>query len=416
MTVFYGWVVASGGLVILTVAYGLQFSYGVFVESFESALGLTRAEVSLPYSVYVVVYGTLSFVAGSLTDRFGPRLVISVGGIALGLGFAWLSTAQSVLTLYLGFTVVAGIGMSVAFVPCTATVVRWFERHRGLALGLTSSGISAAALVFPLVAATLLSWLGWRSALAVLGVGGLIGIVAAAQLMVRDPSVKGLLPDGDEPTETDVAPARESFTWRNALATQSLWVLVIVLSLSWITVFVPFVHVAALALEFGFSAWVGAGAVSAIGLGGLLGRLLAGVLADQVGRLPTLAAGIAFQALAFLLFMVSVEPWLLWFAAALFGLSYSTGSVVFPAIVGDYFGPTHAGAIAGTVFAIGAIAAGVGPWLAGWSFDRTDAYWGICWLGYAVNLVALLVLLALKKPPTPKPRPSPQPDSTKSWV
>ena len=94
-----------------------------------------RSTLAAPFSLYVLMYTGLSFFAGKLTDRLGPRVVIAIGALGLGSGYMSMSTIEEVWEPYLYFAM-ASIGGAVAFVPCNATVIRWFVRRRGFALGL----------------------------------------------------------------------------------------------------------------------------------------------------------------------------------------------------------------------------------------------------------------------------------------
>src|SRR5262249_56619807 len=122
----------------------------------------SRASLSGVFSVYTVVYSALALAAGRLTDRWGPRVVIALGGCFLGLGLMGMSRVSALWQPYMLYGLVAALGMSTVFVPCAATVARWFVRHRGLALGVTSSGISVGVFILPPVAHFLVSRAGWR--------------------------------------------------------------------------------------------------------------------------------------------------------------------------------------------------------------------------------------------------------------
>src|SRR5882724_5292913 len=137
---FYGWIIVACTFTVLCIAYGIQFTFGVFMPVISAETGWDRASLSLPYSLYVFLYSALGVVTGRLTDRWGPRVVITVGGCLLGSGIVLLSQVHALWQLYLFLGVIAASGMSAAYVPCNATVVRWFTVKRGLAISMTSSG------------------------------------------------------------------------------------------------------------------------------------------------------------------------------------------------------------------------------------------------------------------------------------
>ena len=161
---YYGWVVAAAAALVLFTAYGIQYSVGILLAAIEEDLGWSRAEVSLAFTIYVITYTTVSVVTGRLTDRWGPQWVVLVGGVLLATGLALLSLADAPWHLYLSYSLVGGLGMSVAYVPCNATVVRWFVAQRGLALSFTNLGSSLGIFLIPLAMGAVVAGWGWRPA------------------------------------------------------------------------------------------------------------------------------------------------------------------------------------------------------------------------------------------------------------
>ena len=395
---YLGWLVVAGAFSVLAISYGMQFSFGVFLPYMSADLGWDRSTLTAPFSLYVLVYTWLSFVSGRLTDRLGPRSVIAVGALGLGAGYMLLGTVEAVWEPYLYLCVFAGIGASVAFVPCHATVIRWFVRRRGLALGIASAGVSAAAVVGPPVAAVLIKFVGWREALYLLGAGAAAAMLIASRAMLRDPESRNLLPDGDplESPSSSVDP--HSWTLAEARHTVTFWLLMTSLFFSWLAIFVPFVHLTAYALELGIPGIQSATLLGMLGIGGLAGRVFGGGLTDRVGRMPGLAVSIVLQGLAFIGFSGSGSfAWLAWWAFA-FGMGYGGVSVLFPALLGDYFGRAHAGEIVGYFFAIGGCAAAAGPYFAGAVYDATGQYHGAFLTAAILNGVALALLTLVRRP------------------
>lgn len=399
---FYGWFVVFGAFLVLATAYGLQFSYGVFLPEIARELGWDRSALAAPYSIFVLVYTTLSLITGRLTDRFGPSTVIAIGALALASGYALLSTTTQIWQPYIYLGAVAALGSSVAFVPCNATVIRWFVRRRGFALGLASCGVSAAAMFGPPLAGILIITLGWRDAMLSMAIAGGIAMALAAQVMVRDPEARGLAPDGDPLVATAELRRGEStpsWTLRQAQHTGAFWLLVGSLFFTWLVVFLPFVHLGAHGVGQGLSPLEAASLLSGIGVGGLVGRVVSGGLTDRFGRLPGLFVALFLQAVAFLGFGASHGfGWLMGWALV-FGFGYSGVSLLFPALIGDLFGREHIGNIAGFVFGVGGWAAAAGPYVGGVLFDATGDYIIAFLVSSAVNSFALLLLAFLKPLP-----------------
>jgi MFS transporter, OFA family, oxalate/formate antiporter len=366
--------------------------------------GWDRGALSLPFSVYVFVYSALGLISGRLTDRWGPRLVLIIGGCLLGTGTMLMSRVGLLWHLYIVLGLLAASGMSAAYVPCNATVVRWFTLRRGLALSIASAGASFGMFVFPPLSTALITSHGWRGAYFILGLLAASTILICASFIVRDPQTMGLRPDGLSqdllfmPERTADISDVESFTLVEARRTRAFWLLNLIFMLTWLVVFMPMVHIVPFAIDMGISPFRAAMTISVIGFAGFGGRLAIGTLSDRFGRVATLGACLLLQALSFAGFILSFELVLLYAAAVMFGFSYGGVTALFPALVGDFFGVSEIGAIVGFVFAVAGSSAAFGPLIAGFIYDSAHSYTAAFDLSAGLNLTALFLLLLLKKP------------------
>ncbi len=396
---YYGWVVAWTSFVVLTLAYGVQYCFGVFLPFIEKDLDITRTQGTLAFAVYVFMYSSMSSVSGWLTDRKGPRFVLVLGAAFLGVGYCLTALAQNQLQLVLALGVVAGIGMSAAFVPCNATVVRWFLHRRGQALSISTSGSSFAAVVIPLVMGALVDYFSWRT-LYVVGAVIVVGtLLAGSRLMVRDPEAKGLTVVGElggRPAPTGAAAIDPvSLDLRQASRTPDFWLIVGIFLFTWLVVFIPLVHLSPYVKEAGHSSTIGATLVSLVGIGGLFGRFLTGNVSDRLGRLPTLTLTLLLQIASFLAFAATSSLALVVPAAVLFGAGYGGCTVLFPALAGDRFGRAYAGAIVGAVFAGAGSLGAFGPFMAAWVRDSTDSYAWAFVVAAGANALSVLFVVGL---------------------
>ena len=397
--VFYGWVVVAGAFVVLFLAYGAQCAFGVFFAALLNEFGWSRTGLSGVFSLYAFLYSVFGFATGPLTDRWGPRVVVAIGGVFLGVGLAGMSQVRELWHPYLLYGVVAALGMSTAYVPCNATVVKWFVRQRGLAVGVASSGGSLGAFALPPLAHILVNALDWRQAFVVFGAGILVLLNAVATVMKRDPELLGLAPDG-MPRNPSVLIRKNEAQWplSRALRTPAFWMLFGIFAATWTPVFVPLVHVVPFARDLGISPLLASTAVSALGIGAFFGRLVMGGISDLIGRKAALAISLALQVLAFAGFAAVGGLASLYVVAVDFGFSYGAISTLFPAIVGDFFGREQAGGLVGFLFGLAGSLAGVGPVAAGAIYDATGSYTRAFLLSAGFNGAALL-LLALAHPP-----------------
>lgn len=408
----------AAAFVVLFVVYGIQFSFGAFVDEISTDTGWPEARIQLIFALYVLGYSALSAVSGILTDRLGPRVVVGSGAVILTAGYLIWAAAPNLWVVFLGLGIVAPIGMSASWVPCNATVVRWFVERRGTALAVTTAGGSLANIVVPPMAAAMIGWWGWRTALAAMASVGGLAMLGAAMQLHRDPESVGLpTPEpaaraaapltrpvpGPVPVAspmvgaapTPAAEPERDLTVSEAAATSEFRLVLAMYGMSFVVVFLPFVHLNQFATSLGAGPVRAATAISAIGIGGLAGRLAAGPASDRFGRRRITTAAYASELVAFVAMTAATGMPLLYPAAVLFGFSYGATVTLLPALVGDYFGRTHAGAIVGRIFAIAGSMAAVGPYVAQLMVDATGSYRVAFGLSAAVIFAALVLSLRL---------------------
>lgn len=414
---FYGWIVTACAFCVLSLTYGVQYSFGVFLPAMLDELGWQRASIAGAFSLYSMMYSGCSLISGRLTDSRGPQFVIALGGVLLGLGIIATSRMSATWHMYVFYGLIASLGMSTAYIPCNTTVVKWFQRKRGLALGLASSGSSCGILSCPPLASHLIAQWGWRPVYCAFGVTILLLLNVVARFMVRSPELLGLAPDGDPPAPLIRPPASPAthtgdptqhvnvvapvgWTLQQAWRLPSFWLLFVVFVIMLLTVPVPFVHIVAYARDLGFSPTQGALAVSVMGFCAFVGSLSLGPLSDRIGRKQGLIISLILQVVAFLLFLSAHSLGQLYSGAAAFGFFYGSMATLFPALIGDYFGRLHAGAIAGFLFAGAGMLGAWGPMIAGYLRDTSGSYHVAFASGIATSIVALGLFICTPKPPS----------------
>jgi MFS transporter, OFA family, oxalate/formate antiporter len=392
----YGWVIVAAGFTVMLLTYGVQYSFGVFFTALAAEFGWSRAKLGGVFSLYAGTYSFMGLISGRLTDRWGPRRVVAVGGLLLGGGLALAGTVRSLPPLYATYFI-AAFGMSTAYVPTSSTAVRWFTARRGLAVGLVMAGAGVGVLVAPPVIALILGRLGWRLTYFVVGATLAVALVALARLLVADPASRGLRPYGGAIAAAD-GPDAPSWPVARAARHPAFLALAGVYLLAWIPVFLPPVHLAALAQDLGLGPVVGATALSALGGGSLAGRVVMGAASDAIGRRPALGLSLGLQAVAFVALALPTDAASLLGAAALYGFAYGAVTALMPATVTDFFGPAHAGTLVGLIFGIAGPTASLGPVMGGFIFDVTGSYGWAFGAAAGCNVLAL-GLLAVARPP-----------------
>src|SRR5258708_36365754 len=188
MKLYYGWVVVGAGALMGCVAIGAVFSLAVFLQPMSDATGWSRTGVSSAMTIVFLTMGVAAFGWGALTDRFGPRIVVLLGALLLGLGLALASRATSLLEFQIVYGVLVGGSAGAIFAPMIATVTGWFEKNRSLAVSLVSAGMGVAPMTISPFARWLISSYDWRTAQLTIGVAAWILLIPAA-LLVRGPPV-----------------------------------------------------------------------------------------------------------------------------------------------------------------------------------------------------------------------------------
>ena len=395
---FFGWRIVGAAFTVLFVVYGIQFSFGTFVGDVVADTGWSETRLQLIFAIYIGLYSALSALSGWLTDRWGPRPIVATGSILLTGGYLLWATSDSLIIVALGMGIVAPLGMSCSWVPCNATVVRWFVVRRGLATAIATSGGSLANILVPPIAALLVDAYGWRVAIVGMSIFGGVCMLLSALALERDPESIGQVPDGSpmssrhttEDGLTGVSPAE---AWRSI----TYWQIFGMYALTFVAVFIPFVHLVQFAQSLGASLQTASTVISAIGIGGLVGRLVMGPISDRIGRKTSVILALGIETAAFMGMSISSGLWLLYPSAAAFGFAYGGGVVVFPPLVADLFGRAHAGAIVGRIFATAGSMAAIGPYVAQLIHNALGDYrWAFLLSGVA-NGCALLLATRLPR-------------------
>lgn len=205
---FYGWTIIGISFLTLAIAFGIWYSFSVFFLAIIEDFGWSRAATSCIFSIFIVCHALMGVVTGYMQDRFGPRWVIPIGSVLLAGALILTSMAQELWHFYLVYGVLASIGVSlIGFTSHSAYIPNWFERKRGLAVGIAMAGFGFGMLVLVPLFEKIISLFGWRIAY-VWAAAGVIIIVAPLNLIFarKSPAVLHLVPDGDTSADTSNPP------------------------------------------------------------------------------------------------------------------------------------------------------------------------------------------------------------------
>ncbi len=413
--IFYGWyIVGVGFLANVASAFALASTMSIFLKPLTADLGVSRGVFSLLRSGEGIIAACIAPLVGTLVDRYGGRWLMVIGTGIVAVGYFLLSHVDS-FAQFVGIrlTLVTLGDTMMGYMVVNVIIAQWFMRYRGRALAISSMGVGFAKVCMPVVAASLILWLGWRQTWLVFGLMTLGLLVVPALLIIRrSPEAIGLLPDGaQEPVAaesvapknlavgTDEAAAQEVVWTRGAAArTTAFWLLVITFGISSIGVTGLNLHVYSYVTDLGYSAVIAAAVMSIIASMQLASPLGWGLLAERIGTRYAATLRFVIQGIGLAVAILTGNLFCLYAGFFLYGIGLG-GNMVLPDILwADYFGRRSLGKIRGMGLLISHFLAAIGPPFFGFLFDITGGYgWSFAIFGGVLAISAVLSLML--KPP-----------------
>jgi MFS family permease len=378
------WVAAALTTAVLAISYGAPLLVVVGLKPIAATLGTDRSVVALAGALVWVGTGMGGIVMGWVADRVGVRATVIFGALMAGLGLA-ISAIGQVWALFLGHAILIGLlGNSAHFPPLVVYVSRWFDRRRGTAVALISSGQYIAGIVWPSVFERAMAQFGWQVTMLAYAV-----VVAAAIV----PLALFLQP----PPQPNRAAVRASGARRRALAlglpaslVQGL--LCVAGFLCCVPMAMPAGHLVAFCTDLGIPAAHGAAMLSVLLGSAFVARLFWGWLADRIGGLGTVLAGSACQALAIFAFTLTQDEIGLFAVSAAYGLGFSGIIPAYVLAVRELFPSTEASWRVPTLLFISMGGMAFGGWFAGALYDHFGYYAPAFAAGALFNLANLVVV------------------------
>ena len=361
--------------VTLALAYGIWYAYSVILVALLNEFGWSRSVLAGAFSVFTLVHGAVNPVVGVLCDRLRPLGLMAAGGAALGLALWMDSYIATPWQLYLCFGVFTAIAVAAAgWVPAIVQVQRDYEDRLGLALGIVSSGVGLGMLLVVPLTQLLIDAYGWRTAFRVLAAVCVLWIVPSSLFMLRRPRENR----GQSPAKKDQEKSGpEPMTLAEAVRGQPFWLMLAAFFFGNVCSQTLHVHQVAYLVDQGVTAIIAASVVGVVGAASIAGKIGGGWLSDRMEREFVYLGGIAIMlaAVAALAALAGAPaPWAIYGYAMLLGVGYSATASLIPAMVSDRFGGRHFGAIVGMDLMGSAAGSALGPWMAGYLFDRTGSY------------------------------------------
>jgi MFS family permease len=385
------WIVATVALLIMAIAFGAPW---ITLVALKDIAAEVRGERSIPAFASALMWmgsGVGGILMGRIAERIGIRFTVIFGATMVAVGLALSSLGPS-WPLYVGHGLFMGlIGIGGINAPFYVYVSRWFDRRRGSALALISSGAYLAGALWPPIFARLIAYAGWRQAMLYYGAFEFILIVPAALLVLAPPPQQPR-----HPRTHEVGVAKPVLGWPPNL----------VFTLQMAAIFtccipmaMPQTHLVAFCSDLGINAAHGAAMVSVLLGAAFFSRQVWGLVSDRIGGLYTMLAGSACQAVGMVAFLLTQDEVGLFTVAALFGFGFSglvpanvlTSRELFPVEDAYWRMPT--------LLLCSGWGMATGGWLAGILYDHFGFYAPAFAAGLAANLVNFCVisLLALRR-------------------
>ncbi|MEW2917061.1 MFS transporter [Ruegeria sp. ANG10] len=388
----YSWLRLLITLGIAMVANAGMWAVVVVMPAIEVQFNAGRAEVSMPYTLAMIGFALGNMWLGQLVDRLGVTKALIGASVLSAVSYLLATLAPNMLMLSVAHLLM-GLGASIGFGPLIADISHWFMRRRGIAVALVASGNYLSGAIWPTLLAGILAREGWQQVYLTLAIVTLVVVIPLSLLLGRK------VPD--EAHSTAAATAQ--------INTRSVGIpprtLQYILGLAGIgccvAMSMPQVHIVSYCVGLGYGPAVGAEMLSLMLMGGVLSRIVSGLVADKLGGIRTLLIGSTLQCIALFLFLPYDGMVSLYVISMLFGLAQGGIVPSYALVVREYMPPKEAGARVGFVLMMTIMGMALGGWMSGWIYDVTGSYQlafvnGLLWNG--LNIAILLVLLHRSRP------------------
>jgi OFA family oxalate/formate antiporter-like MFS transporter len=386
------WLQLVACVVAMMAIANLQYAWTLFTIPLSESLGAKLSEVQFAFSLFLVLQTWLGPLQGALIDRLGTRTVVSGGAILVGLGWIGSGYASSLASLYFWYGV-GGLGAGAVYLASVGTALKWFPDRRGLAAGLTSGayGFGASLTVLPI------QWMiessGYRSTFIVWGAIQGVLVLAAAQFLRKAPSNLRVAVDA---RPSRVVQSARDYTPSEMVRTGTFWTLYLMMTMVAFGGLMVQAQIKPIASSFGMDEHVLFSGVTALGLALILNGVLNGAtrpfwgfISDRIGRYQTMAIAFSLEALGiFALLSFIGHPLLFVILSGLVFFAWGEIYSLFPAAIGDVFGPKHSA----TNYGIQYTAKGTAGIFAAWGAARLVETWGsweaVLWVAVVCDLLA----------------------------
>ncbi|MDD4923946.1 MAG: MFS transporter [Dehalococcoidales bacterium] len=396
MKISYGWIIVTCSLIILVALGTLTGTFSIFLEPLANQFQWERGALSAAFSICTFLGGLFAIVTGKLTDRYGPRLLVTITGILTGIVMLCMAEVNALWQVYLLWGVLGAVAMSCCIVPVSSTIPRWFNTKRGLAISLGIIGMALGGAIWPVLAQWMINSFDWQQAFRIMGIVAFAGIIIPAQFLKLSPTQ--IETHHDIATEKP-AIAAEGLTLRQSAKTARFWIFGIILLLHNFYIMTILVHLVPYARDIGITPITAASALSVFIVVSLAAQLVAAFVVDKLGGVRVLFFSLIAAMLSLLLLPFTVSTGLLFLFAIILGVTGAMHTLQMIVSV-EMFGTKYIGSVLGVVLFFGTLGGALGPLFAGGIYDMAGSYMPAfitcsC-LGVTVFILSLVLLRVVK--------------------
>ena len=394
----YRWLILAAGFLILFFSGGSRFAFGLMLKPMSEDLDVSRSTLSLAVTMFMVVSAVAMPFVGRLVDRWSLRGTIAIGAGIAAAGLVLLGQVQNSWQVFIVYGLIYALGNSgTSIAPVVVMVSQWFTERRGVATSMAVSGNAIGQLFIVAALASLLVAIGWRSSFTILAIANVAVLLPLTLLVVR-PGPPAPEPESAPAAAPGSEPPPQPLSLQQAISSRPFLLLVGIYSICGFQDFFVATHIVAFAQDKGVGDVLAGNLLAWMGVMGLLGVLVAGVMADALGASrPTALCFVMRIGIFALILLFQGTPAILIFGL-LYGFTFLITAPLTVVFLGNIYGPHRLGTLTGTISMIHQITGGLGAFAGGWIYDLTGTYNIAFVLMLALSLAATALTLVVREP------------------
>ena len=392
------WVQLALGVICMMSISSPQYVWALLTKPIMGQLGVSLTELQVTFSILIVLQTFFSPFQGYLVDKFGPRLLLSIGTVLTGLSWVLSANMTSVSSLYLTYGVLGGLGTGIVYIGVVGLMVRWFPNNRGFAVGMVAAGYGIGALLTTFPISSSLAETGLQGTLTFFGYAiGIVGLLAAQGIRA---------PHSDlAQTSAQIEAATEGVAPKTMLKTPVFWLMFLMMSMMSTSGLMVISQMGAFAKDFGITGAMVFG-MAALPLALTIDRVTNGLtrpffgwVSDRIGREYTMTLAFGLEAIAmFIWISTRSDPVMFVLMSGVVFFGWGEIFSLFPSTLTDTFGPKHATTNYGFLYMAQGVGSIIGAPVAAYIHSVADSWIPVFAIMIALDATAALLAFFVLRP------------------